>query len=82
VDDAIRERLINARAQLRSAVETGLVPVWLSQTAQQCLIDLDCALSDGLSPTKARMVLAQVDAFISVVGDPRRSRARGDADSQ
>ena len=82
MDTEIHERLIDARAELRSAVESGLVPVWLVQTAQQCLIDLDCALSDGLSPSQARMLLAQVEALISVVGDPSQRRVRRDADSR
>ena len=82
MDTAIHERLINARTRLRSVVENGLVPVWLQQTAQQCLIDLDCALSDGMSSTQARLLLAQVDALISVVGDPTRPRIRRDADSR
>ena len=82
MDTAIHERLIDARARLQSASESGLVPEWLSQTAQQCLIDLDCALSGGLSPSQARMLLAQVDALITTVGDPNRPRGRRDADSQ
>ena len=82
MDTAIHERLINAREQLQSAVENGLVPTSLSQTAQQCRIDLDCALAGGLSSSQARMLLAQVDALISVVGEPTRSRIRRDADSR
>ncbi len=82
VDTAIHQRLTNARARLRSAVDSGLVPVWLSQTAQRCLIDLDCALGDGMSSTRARMLLAQIDALTSVVGELNRPRSRGDADSR
>jgi hypothetical protein len=58
-----------------------LVPDWLTQTAHQCLIDLDCALSGGLSNPQARILLAQVDALISVVGMPKSSTGTGDADS-
>ena len=82
MDTAIHERLIDARTQLRSAAESGLVPVWLAQTAQQCLIDLDCALSDGMSSTRARMLLAQVEALTSVMADANRPRIRRDADSR
>ena len=76
------ERLNVARARLRLALESGLVPEWLTQSAQHFLIDLDCALSGGLSDSRARMLLAQVDALIKVVGDPGTpSGGRGDADS-
>lgn len=76
------ERLVSARARLRSAIEHSLVPEWLTQAAQQCLIDLDCALSGGLSDSRARMLLAQVDALASVVGEPAEpKRGPGDADS-
>jgi hypothetical protein len=83
VDTAIDERLVNARDRLRAAVEHSLVPIWLTQTARRCLIDLDLALSGGLSDSQARMLLAQVDALISVAGEaglPKRG-AR-DADSK
>lgn len=82
MDAEIHERLINARERLRAAVDHSLVPAWLAQTAQQCLIDLDCALSDDLSPSKARIVLAQIDALISVVGEPGRSPGGRDAGSR
>ena len=76
------ERLVSARARLRSAIEHSLVPEWLAQPARQCLIDLDCALSGGLSDSQARMLLAQVDALASVVGEAIAKRGPGDADSR
>jgi hypothetical protein len=76
------ERLVTARGRLRSAIEHSLVPEWLAQAAQQCLIDLDCALSGGLSDSQARMLLAQVDALISVVEPVVAGRRPGDADSR
>lgn len=76
MDTEIDERLINARARLRWAVEQSLVPDSLMQTAQQCLIDLDCALSGGLSDSRTRMLFAQVDALISTVGDARTAKGR------
>ena len=82
MDTATHERLIDAHGRLRAAVESGLVPVWLAPTAQQCLVDLDCALGDGMSSTRARMLLAQVDALITVAADPNRPRTRRDADSR
>jgi hypothetical protein len=82
VDTAIHERLINARDRLRLAVGNSLVPDWLVQTAQQCLIDLDCALSDGLSGSQMRMLLAQVDALVSAVDDPGRPPNGRDAGSR
>jgi hypothetical protein len=77
------ERLITARARLASAIEHSLVvPGWLAQPAQQCLIDLDCALSGGLSDSRARMLLAQVDALISVVEPAAAKGRRDDAGSR
>jgi hypothetical protein len=76
------ERLLTARAQLLSALEHALVPEWLAQPARQCLIDLDCALAGGLSDSQARMLLAQVDALISVVEPAVARRRSGDADSR
>lgn len=70
MDAETHERLIAARAALQSAIEHSLVPEWLLQPAQRCLIDLDCALAGGLSESQSRMLLAQVDALVSVVGDP------------
>jgi hypothetical protein len=79
----IPERLMAARAQLRVAIENSLVPLSLTQTAQRCLIDLDFALSGGMSDPQARMLLAQVAALVSVIGDPGTSNRGGhDADSQ
>ena len=82
MDAAIHDRLENARSRLLSAVEGSVVPPWLAQTAQQCLIDLDCALSDGMSDSRARMLLAQIDALMSVVGDACRPPAKRDAGSR
>lgn len=82
MDTTIHERLINARARLRLAVENSMVPDWLVQTAHQCLIDLDCALSEGLSPSQMRMLLAQVDALITAVEDPGRTPKPRDAGSR
>jgi hypothetical protein len=76
------EPLIAARARLASAIEHSLVPLWLAQPAQQCLIDLDCALSGGLSDSQARMLLAQADALISVVEPAESKRRRDDAGSR
>lgn len=74
---------MNARDRLRDALEHSLVSIWLTQTAQRCLIDLDLALSGGLSDSQARMLLAQVDALISVAGEaPPTNGGAGDADSQ
>jgi hypothetical protein len=81
VDTGTDERITTARARLRDALEHGLVPDWLAQAAHQCLIDLDCALSGGLSHSQTRMLLAQVDALISVVSTPNGSTSDGDADS-
>jgi hypothetical protein len=81
VDTAIHERLIDARSRLRSALQSGVVPASLAQTAQQCLIDLDCALSDALSSTRTRMLLAQIDALVSVACDGAPPRTSRDADS-
>jgi len=74
--------LVTARARLRSAIEHSLIPEWLAQSAQRSLIDLDCALSGGLSDSRARMLLAQVDALISVVEPAAPKRGPGDADSR
>ncbi|MDB4969314.1 MAG: hypothetical protein JWN44_5003 [Myxococcales bacterium] len=82
MDAALHERLLNARARLSAALEHSRVPEWLAQTAQRCLIDLDGLSSGGLSAGKARMLLAQIDALITVAdesGLPTRGRA--DADS-
>src|SRR5207302_971522 len=76
------ERIATARARLRAALQLGLVPDWLVQAAQQSLIDLDCALAGGLSDAQSRMLLAQVDALITVVGAPSGSTDSGDADAQ
>jgi hypothetical protein len=81
VDTETDERIVTARARLRAALEHCLVPDWLAQAAQQCLIDLDCAMAGGLSDSQARMLLAQVDALISVVGGPNGSTDTGDADA-
>jgi hypothetical protein len=77
-----QERLQSARERLRFAMKSSWVPEWLAHSAQQCLIDLDCALEGGLSESRARMLLAQVDALISVVDPGASNSGRGNADSR
>ncbi len=82
MDGEIHDRLVAARARLQSAIEHALIPDWLAMPAQRCLIDLDCALASGLSAPQARMLLAQVDALVSVVSDPGGSAGgKGDVDA-
>lgn len=83
MDSEIHDRLVSARARLQTAIENGLIPEWLAMPAQRCLIDLDCALASDFSPPQARMLIAQVDALVSVVSEPAAplKRGKGDADA-
>lgn len=80
MDTAVQERLVSARARLRSAIEESSFPSWFVETAQRCLVDLDCALVGGMSETKSRMLLAQIDALITAAGESGRGRIRRDGD--
>lgn len=83
MDGKIHDRLVAARARLRDALEHSLIPEWMAQPAQRCLIDMDCALASGIRDPQVRLLLAQADALITVVDESyAMRRGREDADSE
>jgi hypothetical protein len=76
VSIGIRERLLDVKRRLRAAVDAG-APGQLVSLAQDCLVDIDCALADP-QLDRGRPLCAQAEALIATLATcTRPTRAIG-----
>ncbi|MCU1278405.1 MAG: hypothetical protein JWM53_1951 [bacterium] len=82
MDEDLHERLTSAAERLRTAVRGVRLPEWIALEARRCVIDVDCALSSGITRGRALMLLSQTEALLTVAEVARSNRAANDADER